>query len=87
MYCTHSLSHSKSLNAIVQTFSGDLGAGLFIQFGRIQRACLIEKRYIKQAIPATWYEKPKKETTSAKAGFVSPLCKKARDRGPPILPQ
>jgi E3 ubiquitin-protein ligase HUWE1 len=67
MYCTHSLSHSKSLNAIVQTFSGELGAGLFIQFGRMQRACLIEKRYIKQAIPATWYEKPKKETAAAKA--------------------
>jgi hypothetical protein len=41
------------------------------QFGRIQRACLIEKpkRNIKQAIPATRYEKPKKETTSTKAVF------------------
>ena len=67
MYCTHSLSHSKSLNAILQTFSGELGGGLFIQFGRIQRACLIEKRYIKQDIPLNWYEKPKKETSTVKA--------------------
>jgi E3 ubiquitin-protein ligase HUWE1 len=61
IYCTHTLSHSKTITAIIQTFTVDQGKTLLGHLGRFQRACLIEKRFIKQNIPEAWYEKPKKE--------------------------
>lgn len=61
MYCTHSLSHHKSLNAAVLSFSGDNGEGLLELFGKLQKVCITEKLFIKKNVPESWYQKPKKE--------------------------
>lgn len=61
MYCTHSLSHYKSLNAAVLSFSGDHGQGLLELFGKLQKICITEKLFIKKNVPESWYQKPKKE--------------------------
>jgi E3 ubiquitin-protein ligase HUWE1 len=37
VYCTNSLTHSKSLNAVLQTFAGDDGRGLILKLGALQR--------------------------------------------------
>ena len=37
IYCTHSLSHSKSLTSLIQTFSGETGTRLLKGLGRLQR--------------------------------------------------
>ena len=61
MYCTHSLSHFKSLNAAVLSFSGDHGEGLLALFGKLQNVCITEKLFIKKNVPESWYQNPKKE--------------------------
>ena len=74
LYCTHTLSHAKCVNAIILTF-GEKYNTLIRRMGELKRlilflkkktdkisVCLLEKWFIKKNVPETWYQKPKKET-------------------------
>jgi E3 ubiquitin-protein ligase HUWE1 len=48
VYCTNSLTHSKSLNAVLSTFTGEDGqAGLILRLGALQRYIFCFRRGFK----------------------------------------
>ncbi|KAJ2995906.1 hypothetical protein HDV02_000306 [Globomyces sp. JEL0801] len=57
LYCSHSLSHGKSVNAIVATFTNPDGIHLIEQFAEIARVCAFEKIHLIDNVPKEWYQK------------------------------
>ncbi|TPX56315.1 hypothetical protein SpCBS45565_g08434 [Spizellomyces sp. 'palustris'] len=71
VYCTHTLSHSKSVGAVIQTFTGDVGETLIAQFGAIYRTCVWENIVLKSTVPIQWYQSvDKKSPDSRSAGAI-----------------
>ncbi|KAJ3143321.1 hypothetical protein HDU90_000079 [Geranomyces variabilis] len=62
IYCTHVLSHTKSVLALIQTFSGDIGSTFIARFGAIYRTCVWENLLLKDTVPKQWYETASKKT-------------------------
>ncbi|KAI8912022.1 hypothetical protein DFJ77DRAFT_86217 [Powellomyces hirtus] len=62
IYCTHVLSHNKSVQAAIQTFSGDIGGKLIASFGAIYRTCVWENLLLKDTVPKQWYQSASKKT-------------------------
>ncbi|KAJ3019634.1 hypothetical protein HKX48_001941 [Thoreauomyces humboldtii] len=61
IYCTHVLSHNKSVAALIQTFSGDFGGKLIDVLGSIYRTCVWENLLLKDSVPKTWYQASKNQ--------------------------
>ncbi|KAI8817902.1 uncharacterized protein EV422DRAFT_196979 [Fimicolochytrium jonesii] len=61
IYCTHILTHSKSVSGLIQTFSGEIGSKLIKAFGALYRTCLWENLLLKEKVPKPWYQSASKK--------------------------
>ncbi|KAH9244322.1 hypothetical protein BASA81_018289, partial [Batrachochytrium salamandrivorans] len=57
LFCTHSISHTKSVAAIGHMFGGAEGELLIKRLGYVLRVCVWERQLISRLIPPTWLPK------------------------------
>ena len=61
VYCSNSLSHSKSIASLIDVFSPDRAYSLLSFFARIARVCSLEWLILTSQVPEGWYKKPEKK--------------------------
>ncbi|KAJ3180597.1 hypothetical protein HDU85_004001 [Gaertneriomyces sp. JEL0708] len=63
VYSRHGMSHSKSVAAIVQMFTGEFGGTLIHMLGKVYRSCVWENILLKSAVPKAWYQTATKKSS------------------------
>ena len=61
VYCSNSLSHSKSIASLLDIFSPERAYSLLSFFAKIARICTLEWLLISGNVPEGWYKKSEKE--------------------------
>ncbi|KAJ3321382.1 hypothetical protein HDV06_004367 [Boothiomyces sp. JEL0866] len=75
LFCTHALSHSKAINAIIATFTSPAGSRIIDMLGNLANTCALETLYLKDQIPDNW--KIKSEINAEEFSKLSPTDKAA----------
>ncbi|KAJ3032901.1 hypothetical protein HDV00_006990 [Rhizophlyctis rosea] len=71
IFCTNVLSHTKSINAAIQTF-GEEADQLIKSLGQLYRTAIWEKNILRTSVPKSWYQgKPKKASDRSNTGYMS----------------